>query len=61
MISFESSDIPSGHCMCRFVHWLGKPIEQVQQEQRIVIMPPLAEREVEVVTEEQEALPEAEE
>ena len=41
-------------------HWLGKPIEQVQQEQRI-IMPPLPEREVEVVTEEQDALPEGEE
>ena len=42
-------------------HWLGKPIEQVQQEQRIIIMPPLTEREIEVVTEEQEALPEGEE
>ena len=42
-------------------HWLGKPVEQVQQEQRIVIMPPLPEREVEVVAEEQEALPEGEE
>ena len=42
-------------------HWLGKPIEQVQQEQRIIIMPPLSEREIEVVTEEQEALPDGEE
>jgi hypothetical protein len=42
-------------------HWLGKPVEQVQQEQRIIIMPPLPEREVEVVTEEQDALPEGEE
>lgn len=41
--------------------WLGKPIEQVKQEQRIIIMPPLSKREVEVVTEEQEVLPEGEE
>ncbi len=27
-------------------HWLGKPVEQVQQEQRIIIMPPLSEREI---------------
>ena len=42
-------------------HGYGRPVEQVQQEQRIIIMPPLPEREVEIVTEEQDALTEGEE
>ena len=42
-------------------HWLGKPVEQVQQEQKIIIMPPLTEQEVRTVTEEQDALPKGEE